>query len=145
MKHDVLDINDYLELCERRNKNDHFLLIFFLLLFFLVFIYFFKVDTYYKTEGYVLDDLFVVTVLQEKVETITKGKYVYIDNIKYQYSIYEIKEEVITYGEYCYKEIQLKINLDDKLNYDYNILKVRFETKRETFLKIIFEKIKEGL
>ena len=144
MNHDVLDIKDYLMIC-KQEKNFLSFFVFLLCIFFCGFILIFKIDIYYKIEGYVFDDLLIVTIPIDDLDKITNGKYLYIDDKKYKYSIYEIKEEVMSYEQGLYKELKLKVNLDEKMNYDYNVIKAKFERKKQGILKMIFYEIKEGL
>ncbi len=144
MKDEFIDVKDYLEITKEYQKPH----IFYAVVFFAMvvgIISFFKVDSYYQTEGYVLEDLVVLNISTNDIEKIMKNDYVYIAGKKYKYTVYDIEEEVISYQENYYKTVRLKIHLDDRLNYDYNVIKIKFACKKEKFLKVIWNKMKEGI
>lgn len=144
MKDDYFAIKDYLEL-HHENKKIHSLYIPFFFVLIIGILCFFKVDTFYKTDGYVLEDLIVLTVNTKDLNKITQGCYLYITNKKYKYYIYDIEEEIIDYGNNYYKRVRIEVNLDDQLNYDYNVVQLKFEQKKTSFYKILSKKIMEGL
>ncbi len=141
---DYMDVKEYLEICKNTNNKPY---IFILLLFLIgaIGLGCFKVEMYYEIQGYVLEDLLVLNVHVEDLEKISNNQYIYINKKKYKYVIYDYAEEVMTYQDQYYKTVRLQIPLDEKLNADYNILKVKFELKNEVFFNIIINKVKGEL
>lgn len=144
MKDDYFAIKDYLELHHMNKKMNSLYLSFFLILIIGI-LCFCKVDTFYKTDGYVLEDLIVLTVNTKDLNKITQGYFVYIADKKYKYYVYDIEEEIIDYGNNYYKRVRIEVNLDDQVNYDYNVVQLKFEQKKMNFYKILSKKIMEGL
>lgn len=65
---------------------------------------------------------------------INKSNNLYIKNDKYKYEIISINEG----------EVKLKVNLEDKLRFENNIVIVNILKERTTVLKMLKSKIKKG-
>lgn len=134
-----INLQEYLELC--REKKNFSIFALFLLSIFLLLGLSLKIEMVYQTEGYVLDDRIIININIDDLEKISQGKYVSIENKKYKYEIYEYEEEITSLGENYYKKIKIMINLEESLNQDYHILKLRFTLQKKEFVKLIIDKL----
>lgn len=140
MMDNYIKITEYLELCKEK-KN--FYLFFTICLFCLIFLcLMIKIENNYQTEGYILDNMVVININVNDLEKINHGDYVFIENKKYKYKIYDYEEEITSLGEIYYKKIRIMINLEEKINQDYNVIKLKFILEKKPFFKLIMEKMK---
>lgn len=139
MKDEWLSVREYLDLTKKR-KIALFKYFFFLL--FLFVFSFTKIYTYQTVEGYVLDDLLVVNVNANKLNTIFNKNTLYIGKKKYEYKVYDYKEEVTSVGQQYYKEVRLKLDLEEQQNEDYKMVTVKIEQEKKRILEIFLSKLK---
>ena len=134
-----IDIQEYIELGKEKKSVSLFLFVF--LLCFVFSIFTFKIETVYQIEGYVFDGQIVMNINVNDLDKINKGDTVVIEKKKYKYEIYEYEEELITLGENYYKRVKIMVNLEENLEQDYQILKLKFPLQKKNFIQIIIEKI----
>ena len=139
MKDEWLNVREYLELTKKRKIA--FFKYFFFLLFLFVFS-FIQIHTYQTVEGYVLDGMLVVNVHTNKLNTIFDKNTLYIGKKKYEYKVYDYKEEVISVGQQYFKEVRLKLNLEEQQNEDYKMVTVKIEQEKKRILEIFLSKLK---
>ncbi len=141
---DFIDIKDYTQLYMNKKSFPSFYGIIFLMIV-IISLGFLKIDRYYELEGYVLEDLVVVNVDLDQLSKLNQNNILYIENRKYEYSIYDYEEEIMEYNMHFYKRVRIQINLDEKWNYDYNIIKIKFQIDKKTIFGLAFEKMKGEL
>ncbi len=135
-----IDINDYLLLNKEQKMYYSYIVILCLLI--IIVLSLLKVEKFYELQGYILDELIVINVNINDINKITSNRYLYMNNKEYEYSVYDISEEINAVGDNYYKEVRLKITLDDTINNDFNILKIKIKLKSDRFYKIIINKMK---
>ena len=80
------------------------------------------------------DDVYFVSELEYSDFPVSKDNKLYVKNKQYNYEIVSIKDNVLT----------LKIDLDDNLKIQNNILVINILKDRTTIFKIIIKKLKKG-
>lgn len=141
----MLDINDYLLQYERKIPN--ILLLWtiigaFIIIFGLIISNTVKINDYYQINGIVKDQYLSVLVSIDELKTVTENDNLYIDDIKYNYTIERIGEEIIQDSNVFYKELFLDVDLKNKNFVDNNVIKIKFIAKEKTIFKYIFDLIK---
>lgn len=96
----------------------------------------FNIFKSYVGNVYIKNNESYVLINQENCDfPIINKKYLYIKNKKYKYEITEINQNLIT----------IKLNIEDKLKIQNNIVIINIIDERTTMFKILKNKIKKGL
>lgn len=113
-------------------------------LIFLIIAFNYKFNLYENYNGYIKkndDSYYTIIYLEEsKINEVLKYDLL-VDKVKYEYEILDISEDYYLVLEKPYYQVTLKIDLNDKLLIDNNIINIVFEKPKTT----IFQEIKKGL
>lgn len=103
---------------------------------------FIKLERYYTVGAYMYEDLLVVNMPVLDLSYLYNNDTLIINSKRYEYSIYDYKEEITSSGNIYYKEVRIKGNFEDKIRDDYNVVKVKIILEKETIFQIILKQIK---
>ncbi len=98
---------------------------------------------YYQGSGILKErDYLTINVYIEDIDKVIKNKYIMIGGSTLTYNVANISEEFTAQGTILYKEITLKIDLEDTINIENNYIKFRIMIDKISMLDYVLSKIK---
>ena len=141
----MLSINDYMIKYQRKIPKILFtwlILFTFIILGVILINQTFKLTDYYKTSGIVKYNKLNLLVPISELEIITDNSDIYIGSDKYTYEIDRIGYEIINEQNSFYKEVMIKVNLNDRDFIDNAVVEVRFVVEEMTIFEYIINLVR---
>lgn len=141
----MLSINDYMIKYQRKIPKILFtwlILFTFIILGVILINQTFKLTDYYKTSGIVKYNKLNLLVPISELEIITDNSDIYIGSDKYTYEIDRIGYEIINEQNNFYKEVMIKVNLNDRDFIDNAVVEVRFVVEEMTIFEYIINLVR---
>lgn len=141
----MLSINDYMIKYQRKIPKILFtwlILFAFIILGVILINQTFKLTDYYKTSGIVKYNKLNLLVPISKLKIIADNSNIYIGSDKYTYEIDRIGYEIINEQNNFYKEVMIKVNLNDRDFIDNAVVEVRFVVEEMTIFEYIINLVR---
>lgn len=141
----MLSINDYMIKYQRKIPKILFtwlILFAFIILGVILINQTFKLTDYYKTSGIVKYNKLNLLVPISELKIIADNSNIYIGSNKYTYEIDRIGYEIINEQNNFYKEVMIKVNLNDRDFIDNAVVEVRFVVEEMTIFEYIINLVR---
>ena len=141
----MLSINDYMIKYKRKIPKILFtwlILFAFIILGVILINQTFKLTDYYKTSGIVKYNKLNLLVPISELKIITDNSDIYIGSDKYTYEIDRVGYEIINEQNNFYKEVMIKVNLNDRDFIDNAVVEVRFVVEEMTIFEYIINLVR---
>lgn len=141
----MLSINDYMIKYQRKIPKILFtwlILFAFIILGVILINQTFKLIDYYKTSGIVKYNKLNLLVPISELKIITDNSDIYIGSDKYTYEIDRVGYEIINEQNNFYKEVMIKVNLNDRDFIDNAVVEVRFVVEEMTIFEYIINLVR---
>lgn len=141
----MLSINDYMIKYQRKIPKILFtwlILFAFIILGVILINQTFKLTDYYKTSGIVKYNKLNLLVPISELKIITDNSDIYIGSDKYTYEIDRVGYEIINEQNNFYKEVMIKVNLNDRDFIDNAVVEVRFVVEEMTIFEYIINLVR---
>ncbi len=141
----MLSINDYMIKYQRKIPKILFtwlILFAFIILGVILINQTFKLTDYYKTSGIVKYNKLNLLVPISELKIIADNSNIYIGSDKYTYEIDRIGYEIINEQNNFYKEVMIKVNLNDRDFIDNAVVEVRFVVEEMTIFEYIINLVR---
>lgn len=141
----MLSINDYMIKYQRKIPKILFtwlILFAFIILGVILINQTFKLTDYYKTSGIVKYNKLNLLVPISEIKIIADNSDIYIGSDKYTYEIDRIGYEIINEQNNFYKEVMIKVNLNDRDFIDNAVVEVRFVVEEMTIFEYIINLVR---
>lgn len=141
----MLSINDYMIKYQRKIPKILFtwlILFTFIILGVILINQTFKLTDYYKTSGIVKYNKLNLLVPISELKIIADNSNIYIGSDKYTYEIDRIGYEIINEQNNFYKEVMIKVNLNDRDFIDNAVVEVRFVVEEMTIFEYIINLVR---
>lgn len=141
----MLSINDYMIKYKRKIPKILFtwlILFAFIILGVILINQTFKLIDYYKTSGIVKYNKLNLLVPISELKIITDNSDIYIGSDKYTYEIDRVGYEIINEQNNFYKEVMIKVNLNDRDFIDNAVVEVRFVVEEMTIFGYIINLVR---
>ena len=141
----MLSINDYMIKYKRKIPKILFtwlILFAFIILGAILINQTFKLIDYYKTSGIVKYNKLNLLVPISELKIITDNSDIYIGSDKYTYEIDRVGYEIINEQNNFYKEVMIKVNLNDRYFIDNAVVEVRFVVEEMTIFEYIINLVR---
>jgi len=141
----MLSINDYMIKYQRKIPKILFtwlILFAFIILGVILINQTFKLTDYYKTSGIVKYNKLNLLVPINELKIIADNSNIYIGSDKYTYEIDRIGYEIINEQNNFYKEVMIKVNLNDRDFIDNAVVEVRFVVEEMTIFEYIINLVR---
>lgn len=141
----MLSINDYMIKYQRKIPKILFtwlILFAFIILGVILINQTFKLTDYYKTSGIVKYNKLNLLVPISELRIIADNSNIYIGSDKYTYEIDRIGYEIINEQNNFYKEVMIKVNLNDRDFIDNAVVEVRFVVEEMTIFEYIINLVR---
>lgn len=141
----MLSINDYMIKYKRKIPKILFtwlILFAFIILGVILINQTFKLIDYYKTSGIVKYNKLNLLVPISELRIIADNSNIYIGSDKYTYEIDRVGYEIINEQNNFYKEVMIKVNLNDRDFIDNAVVEVRFVVEEMTIFEYIINLVR---
>lgn len=91
------------------------------------------------------DDYYVQVLVPMDIQTFYENSEILVNDKKYTYEVVGIDENRVIYDNKQYKLVNICTNIDTKLLVENNYIKIKQIKEKQSVLKIILKRIKEGI